>query len=350
MQKIRFAIIGCGRIAERHASHIQTFGQLVAVSDLVEEKAKALADRYGVPYYFSIEALLEETEPIDVVVICTPNGLHAQHAILSMQKGYHVLVEKPMAIHSADCEKMMAASALSGKQLFTVVQNRFNPPVQAVKNALDSGMFGKLCSIQLTGFWNRNADYYVNSWKGTKELDGGTLFTQFSHFIDLLYWFFGDVKYIYAISKNVAHGSTIEFEDSCVVAMEFNNGIIGTINFSVNSFEKNREGSLTILGEKGAVKIGGEYLNTIEYSGFAEGVLQNFPASGSANDYGTYQGSMSNHDQVYRSLIDNLQNGKPFYATPGEGLKTVEIIERIYQSAQNNPTQYTAPLRLSVKK
>lgn len=339
MQKIRFALIGCGRIAERHALHIQNLAQLVAVCDVVEEKASALAKQYAVPYYLSVETLLEQAGTIDVVVICTPNGLHAQQAVLSMQKGYHVLVEKPMAIHSTDCEKMVEASVTSGKQLFTVVQNRFNPPVLAVKDALDSGMFGKVYSIQLTCFWNRNADYYVNSWKGTKHLDGGTLFTQFSHFIDLLYWFFGDVKNIHAISKNAAHEELIEFEDAGVVALEFCNGIIGTINFSVNSFERNHEGSLTILGEKGIVKIGGEYLNTIEYSGFAEGELQNIPASGSANDYGTYQGSMSNHDKVYQSLIDHLQNGKPFYATPGEGLKTVAIIERIYQSASNNHTQ-----------
>jgi predicted dehydrogenase len=308
------------------------------VCDVIEEKAKALAKQYATPYYLSLEILLQESEPVDVVVICTPNGLHAQHAILSLQKGYHVLVEKPMCIHTADGNRMIAASALSGKHLFTVVQNRFNPPVLAVKNALDTGMFGKVYSIQLTCFWNRNADYYVNSWKGTKELDGGTLFTQFSHFIDLLYWFFGDVKNIHAISKNIAHKGVIDFEDSGVVALAFENGIIGTVNFSVNSFEKNREGSLTILGEKGVVKIGGEYLNTIEYSGFEKGTLQKIPASGSANDYGTYQGSMSNHDQVYKSLIDSLQNGKPFYATPLEGLKTVEIIERMYQSAQNHNT------------
>ncbi len=339
MQKIRFAIIGCGRIAERHALHIQTYGQLVAVCDVVEEKAKALAKQYNATYYLSIETLLSSAEPIDVIVICTPNGLHAQHAVLSMQKGNHVLVEKPMAILTSDCEMMMAASALSGKQLFTVVQNRFNPPVMAVKKALDSGMFGKVYSIQLTCFWNRNADYYVNSWKGTRKLDGGTLFTQFSHFIDLLYWYFGDVINIHAITKNAAHKEMIEFEDGGVVALTFENGSIGTINFSVNSFAKNREGSLIILGEKGIVKIGGEYLNTIEYSGFENGILPYIPTSGSVNDYGTYQGSMSNHDKVYQSLIDCLQNGRPFYATPCEGSKTVEIIERIYQSAQNNTTK-----------
>ncbi len=339
MQKIRFAIIGCGKIAERHALHISHYGQLVAVCDVMEEKAKALSAQYGIPFYLSVAELLSSSAPIDVVVICTPNGLHALHTIMAFEKGFHVLVEKPMAITAADCRKMIAASERAGKRLFTVVQNRFNPPVLAVKNALGKGMFGKLSGVQLTCFWNRNTDYYVNSWKGTKALDGGTLFTQFSHFIDLLYWFFGDIKDMYAISKNVMHKKTVEFEDCGVVLLEFENGIIGTIHFSVNSFAKNREGSLTILGEKGIVKIGGEYLNMIEYHGFAEGELENTADSYPANDYGTYFGSMSNHDKVYENLIDSLQNGAPFYAKPIEGLKTVEIIERIYQSAANNNTK-----------
>jgi len=332
MQKTRFAIIGCGRIAERHALHIKNYGELVAVSDVVEEKAKTLAEQYDVPYFLSIELLLAFSESVDVIVICTPNGLHAEHAIQSLQKGFHVLVEKPMAISVIDCERMITASFETGKQLFTVVQNRFNPPVQAVKKALDNGMFGKISSIQLTCFWNRNADYYVNSWKGTKDMDGGTLFTQFSHFIDLLYWFFGDIKNIQSITKNALHKGIIEFEDSGVVILEFEKGMIGTINFSVNSFDKNREGSLTILGENGVVKIGGEYLNTIEYSGFEMGELENITVSNSANDYGTYKGSMSNHDKVYENIVETLQSNKPFYATPIEGLKTVGIIERIYQS------------------
>lgn len=336
MNKIRFAIIGCGKIAERHAVHILTYGELVAVCDVIESKAKLMADAYGIPYFISIEDLLSASVAIDVVVICTPNGIHAQQSILALKNGCHILVEKPMALTSGDCKQMIIAAENSGKQLFTVVQNRFNKPVMAVKKALDDEMFGKLYSIQLTCFWNRSNAYYKDSWKGTKEMDGGILFTQFSHFIDLLYWFFGDIKNVYAISKNSAHHNVIAFEDNGVVAIEFENGIIGTINFSINSFEKNREGSLTILGEKGIVKIGGEYLNTIEYQGFQNRQLENFRDSGEANDYGEYKGSMSNHAKVYQSLVDALQEAKPFYATPFEGLKTVEIIERIYQSINNN--------------
>lgn len=339
MQRISFAIIGCGKIAEKHAMHIQTYGCLVAVCDSVEAKAKILADKYAVDYFLSVEDLLATKKEIDVVVICTPNGLHAQHTIQCLNKGYHVLVEKPMAIVSPDCKAMMAASVNSGKHLFIVMQNRFNPPVLAVRKALNEGMFGKLYSIQLTCFWNRDKKYYEDSWKGTKELDGGILFTQFSHFIDLLYWLFGEVKTVHAITKNVAHNGVTEFEDCGVVTLEFVNGIIGTVNFSVNSFAKNREGSLTILGEKGIVKIGGEYLNTIDYQQFEKGHLEYSDEVMAPNDYGGYKGSMSNHAKVYENLIDMIQNGKPFYANPLEGLKTVEIIERIYQSAITNTIQ-----------
>jgi UDP-N-acetyl-2-amino-2-deoxyglucuronate dehydrogenase len=334
MYKIRFAIIGCGRIAERHAVHIHTYGTLVAVCDSNEAKANTLAEKYSADSFFAIEDLLAAKREIDVVVICTPNGLHAQHAILALNKGFHVLVEKPMALSTSDCIDMMAAAVKAGKQLFTVVQNRFNPPVTAVKHALEHQAFGKISSIQLTCFWNRTNDYYKDSWKGTKVMDGGILFTQFSHFIDLLYWFFGDVKKITAITKNADHSDNIEFEDCGVAILEFENGIIGTINFSVNSFAKNREGSLSILGEKGTVKIGGEYLNTIEYQKFDNYHLTKITETGEANDYGTYKGSMSNHDKVYANLVDTLQNGAQFYANTFEGLKTVELIERIYRAAK----------------
>ena len=338
MNKISFAIIGCGQIAHRHAKHINHYGRLVAVCDIVESEAASLAKQYNASVYTQIEQLLSHEKNIDVIVVCTPNGLHAEHAIQALNNKYHVLVEKPMALSVSDCKKMIEAADKNERQLFTVVQNRFNPPVQAVKNALDANAFGKISSIQLTCFWNRTADYYKNSWHGTKNMDGGILFTQFSHFIDLLYWFFGDIKKIAAVTRNADHAGMIEFEDCGVAILVFENGIIGTINFSVNSFDKNREGSLTILGEKGMVKIGGEYLNTIEYQQFDYYQLENVLDTAGANDYGTYKGSMSNHDKVYGNIIDTLQHNKPFYADSSEGLKTVEIIERIYKAA-NDLTQ-----------
>lgn len=335
MSKIKFAIIGCGRIAQRHAEHINKFGELIAVCDIVEEKAKALAEKYNAKHYLLANDLLANEKLVDVVSICTPNGLHAQHAIATLKAGFHALVEKPMALSVYDCGEMIKAAEQANKRLFAIKQNRFNPPVAAVKDAIDKNILGKIYSIQLSCFWNRNKDYYENSWKGTKDLDGGTLFTQFSHFIDLLYWMIGDVKDAYAIIGNFAHNNIIEFEDTGVVALEFYNGAIGTINYTVNSYKKNMEGSLTIFAEKGTVKIGGQYLNELEYQSIENFEFKDLPKGNTANNYGTYVGSMSNHDKVYQNLIDVLQNNASITTNAFEGLKTVEIINKIYQSVKN---------------
>lgn len=334
MNRIRFAIVGCGAIAARHVVHIQAYGQLVAVCDVVPDKAASFAAKYQVPFYSTIHDLLSAETAIDVVVICTPNGLHAEQSVQALQKGIHVLVEKPMALTVSDCEQMMQVAQQSGKRLFTVMQNRFNPPVQAVKKILDAGGFGQLYGMQLTCFWNRDQQYYQTSdWRGTRSQDGGVLFTQFSHFIDLMYWFFGEVQNVMALAENLAHSNVSDIDDSGAVVLQFRNGMIGTIHYSVNSFQQNREGSLTIYGEKGMVKIGGSYLNAIEYASFRDMVLEQLPAGPGANEYPTYQGSMSNHDKVYESLVNTLENGTPYYTSSGDGLKTVEIIEKIYHAA-----------------
>jgi len=337
MKKINFAIIGCGRIAQRHAQHISNNGNLVAVCDIVEEKAIDLGVKYNSKVFFDIDSLLNDKDlSIDVVSICSPNGLHAEHSIKALKAGYHVLCEKPMAINVNDCGMMIHAAEKANKRLFAIKQNRFNPPVVAVKEAIESDRLGKIYSVQLSCFWNRNEDYYTNSWKGTKDLDGGTLYTQFSHFIDLLYWMIGDVKNVYALTGNLGHKEIIEFEDTGVVAVEFYNGALGTINYTVNSFGKNMEGSLTIFGENGTVKIGGQYLNELEYQNIKDYKIDNLPEGNTANNYGTYQGSMSNHDKIYENLVDVLSNGGSISANSFEGLKTVEIIDKIYQSALKN--------------
>ncbi|MFM7856447.1 MAG: Gfo/Idh/MocA family protein, partial [Flammeovirgaceae bacterium] len=250
MNKIRFGLVGCGRIAQRHAEHIASKAELVAVCDIEEQKADALGNQYGAKVFYSLEDLLAQEKQIDVISICSPNGLHAEHSIRALNAGFHVLCEKPMAISVQDCGRMIHAAERFNKRLFAIKQNRFNPPVAAVKKAVDEGRLGKITSIQLACFWNRNADYYKD-WKGTAKLDGGTLFTQFSHFVDLLYWIVGDVKRTQAFIGNFTHKGIIEFEDTGVVILEFYNGAIGTINYTVNSYEQNMEGSLTIFGEKG---------------------------------------------------------------------------------------------------
>ena len=331
---IQFAIIGCGRIAQRHAEHINKFGKLVAVCDVVKEKADAMAKQYNATAYYNTADLLANEKDIDVVSVCSPNGLHAQHSIQSLKAGFHVLCEKPMAISVNDCGEMIKTAERYNKRLFAIKQNRFNPPVEAVKKIIDEGRLGKIFSVQLSFFWNRNEDYYQNSWKGTKDLDGGTLYTQFSHFVDLLYWMVGDIKDVEAYNANYAHQGIIEFEDTGVVILKFQNGAVGTINYTVNSYGKNMEGSLSIFGEKGTVKIGGQYLNELEYQNIEGYKIENLPVGNTANNYGNYQGSMSNHDKVYQNLVDVLTNNASISTSAFEGLKTVEIIDKIYYKAQ----------------
>jgi UDP-N-acetyl-2-amino-2-deoxyglucuronate dehydrogenase len=332
----KFILIGAGRIGSRHAEHINKQGTLLAVCDIVEKKGKELARQYNVPYYADYVKMLEEVKEANVVSVCSPNGLHAVHSIDALKQNFHVLCEKPMAINSLDCKKMIDTAAQYNKQLFVVKQNRFNPPVVAVKKALDEKRLGKIYSIQLSCFWNRDRAYYENSWKGTLSLDGGTLYTQFSHFIDLLYWMFGDVKKVKSFFNNSAHQGIIEFEDCGGVALKFENDIIGTINYTVNSYKKNMEGSLTIFGEKGTVKIGGQYLNELVYQEIQDYVIEGIAPGNPSNHYGQYEGSMSNHAEVYRQLIAVLNGNTAITTNSFDGLKTVEIIEKIYQSEERN--------------
>ena len=333
MQQLKFAIIGCGRIAQRHAEHISNLAVLKAVCDNNLTKAKILGEKYSANIYSSVDELLRHESDIDVVTICSPNGLHAEHSIKALRAGFHVLCEKPMAITVEDCGKMITEAEKANRRLFVIKQNRFNPPVAAVKQLVEEGRLGRILSVQLNCFWNRNFDYYQSSdWKGKKGMDGGTLYTQFSHFIDLLYWIVGDVKKAYAFGGNYAHHGVIEFEDTGVVALEFYNGTIGTINYTVNSFDKNMEGSITLFGEKGTIKVGGQYLNELEYQNIEGYVIKDLPPGNPANNYGQYQGSMSNHDKVYSNVIDVLTKQGVIATNGFEGLKTVEIIDKIYQA------------------
>jgi UDP-N-acetyl-2-amino-2-deoxyglucuronate dehydrogenase len=330
---LNFAIIGCGRIAQRHAEHINSKAILSAVCDTLPEKSAALAEKFNARAYCSVEEMLQSGTAIDIVAVCSPNGLHAEHSIKALNAGKHVICEKPMALTADDCGRMIQAAEKNNKRLFAIKQNRYNPPVAAVKQLIDEDRLGKIYSVQLNCFWNRNEDYYKNSWKGTKDLDGGTLYTQFSHFIDLLYWMIGDVKEVHAIMDNFHHKGIIEFEDTGVVTLRFVNGAIGTINYTVNSHQKNMEGSLTVFGEKGTVKIGGQYLNELEYQQIEGYKIENLPEGNKPNNYGTYVGSMSNHNLVYDNVIEVLEKGGSITTSAFEGLKTVEIIQKIYAAA-----------------
>lgn len=331
---LKFALVGCGHIAARHAEHIDRLARLAAVCDVKGERARGLAARYGCRAYEDLSEMLRAERDADVVSVCTPNGLHAEHTITALRAGRHVLCEKPMAISTADGRKMIAEMEAAGRQIFVVKQNRFNPPVVALKSAIEAGRLGAITSVQLNCFWNRDAAYYRTSdWKGRIDLDGGTLYTQFSHFIDLLYWLVGDVAKAQAWMGNFQHKGTIEFEDDGVVLLEFRSGALGSIHFTINSFAGNFEGSITVFGERGTVKVGGQYLNALEYQRIEDFEIRDIPLSRPANDYGFYKGSMSNHDKVYENLIAVLSGNGKAATSAYEGIKTIEIIEMIYASA-----------------
>jgi predicted dehydrogenase len=336
MKKLHVAVVGTGRIGKRHIKHINNLAYLSAVCDIKKDVADNVSNENNCPGYYSLDDLLRNEKDLDLVSICTPNAFHVEHTIKALQAGCNVLCEKPMATKVHDCEQMIHTAEQTNKRLFVVKQNRFNPPVQAVKKAIDEGRLGNIFNVQLNCFWNRNPRYYQESdWKGKKDIDGGTLFTQFSHFIDLLYWLVGDIENVQVFTSNFTHQNLIEFEDTGVISLKFSNGALGTINYTVCSYNHNMEGSITLFGEHGTVKIGGQYLNLLEYQSLKDDYQITFDdTSKPANDYGFYKGSMSNHDKVYENVIDVLLNQGTIQTNMLEGLKTVQIIEKIYKAAR----------------
>lgn len=330
MSQLNFAIIGCGKIAPRHAAEAVKHGQLVAVCDTVPEKADQLAKEFASTAYYSVEEMLSaETKP-GIVAVCTPNGLHATHAILALEGGCHVLCEKPLCISSAEGKKMIDAALSNNRKLFVVKSTRYNPAIVSLKKMIDEKKLGAIYSFQLNCFWNRPPSYYYGSWRGT-DLDGGALYTQFSHYLDALLWLLGDIRHITGFRNNLAHKGVILSEDSGAVAVQMVNGIIGGINWSVNTYKENMEVSLSVIAEKGSIRLGGGYMNKIEYQ-LCENTGIEIPEPGTANDYGFYKGSMSNHDKVYENLVKALKDDTHPFTSAEDGLKTVEIIERIYNS------------------
>lgn len=325
---IKFGIVGCGNIGKKHIELASKMGELIGVCDNKRERADEFADYYACNRYYDFKDMLEN-KAIDVISICTPNYLHFMQTVKSLEADKHVIVEKPMALKVDDCKTMIEIAKDRNKKLFVVKQNRFNPPIVALKKCLDEKRLGHILSFQVNCFWNRDENYYMSSdWKGIRKFDGGTLFTQFSHFVDLITWFFGDGFEVKSYRINNNHHGVIDFEDSGVVILE-KYGTIGTLNYTVNSYDRNMEGSITVFGEKGTVKVGGEYLNKLEYY-VADDFVPNVPPSPKPNDYGTYQGSMSNHDKVYKNVIEVLMKIGDIAVNGYDGLKTVQLIESIY--------------------
>jgi predicted dehydrogenase len=328
----RFAIIGCGRIAEKHAQLIAQQGILAAVCDTDADKAAKLGSAYGAKVYTDTHSLFKEVST-DIVCICSPNGWHEAHTIQALRNGNHVLCEKPMAISSSGANRMLQEAEKSGKKLFVVKQNRFNPPVALLKSLVDEGKIGRIHSFQMNCFWHRPAAYFSDSWRGTLQWDGGTLFTQFSHFIDLMYWLLGGVEQVTGYRENALHKGLIEFEDHGAALLTMNSGAKGVLQYSLNANARNMEGSFTVFGDRGTVKVGGEYLNRLDYFSVEGLPVPPMEAGEPANTYGFYQGSMSNHHKVYEHLFHDLDNQGQALVEAAEAMQTVTIIEKIYHGS-----------------
>lgn len=333
--KIRFAVVGCGHIGKRHAEMItrDEGAELVALCDIHPKEELAL-EAYEVPFFESITQLLDAGLPIDVVTICTPNGWHAPMAIQAIESGHHVVIEKPMALTLPDAEQVVYASLKHRKQVFCVMQNRYSPPSVWIKELVESGKLGKIYMVQLNCYWNRDNRYYKpGGWHGDAALDGGTLFTQFSHFIDIMYWLFGDICHIQARFADFNHKDLTAFEDSGFVNFSFVNGGMGSLSYSTSVWDKNMESSMQIVAENGSVKIGGQYMNEVEYCHIKEYDMPELAPTNPGNDYGPYKGSAQNHNFVIRNVVNVLSGapGEMITTNVLEGMKVVDIIQRIYR-------------------
>jgi UDP-N-acetyl-2-amino-2-deoxyglucuronate dehydrogenase len=334
--KVRFAVIGCGHIGKRHAAMISNNKEceLVALSD-VRPKEDLKLDPFKVPFFSSIDEMLASGLGFDVLSVTTPNGLHEEHSIKGLRAGHHVVVEKPMALNKAGCERIIYEALHQHKQVFCVMQNRYSPPSAWLKEILRKNILGKVYMVQINCYWNRDGRYYTKgNWHGTKELDGGTLYTQFSHFIDIMFWLFGDIENISSRLNNFNHQNSTEFEDSGFVTFNFVNGGMGCINFSTSVWNENLESSITIIAENGTVKVGGQYMNEVQVCNIKDYTMPVLPPSNPPNDYGAYKGSAANHHYIFENVIDVLKGRAPITTNALEGLKVVEIIEKIY-SAKN---------------
>jgi UDP-N-acetyl-2-amino-2-deoxyglucuronate dehydrogenase len=331
-RKIKFAVVGSGHIGKRHAEMIgrNNEAELIAMCDVRTKKECGL-ENLDIPFYHTIEELLIQQQEVDVVCICTPNGLHAEHSLRALENKKHVVCEKPMALTVVDCEKIIFKALQVSRHVFCVMQNRYSPPSEWIKKVVDDGILGNIYSVQLNCYWNRDERYYTGkSWKGRQDLDGGTLFTQFSHFIDIMYWLFGDISEVKGNFNDFNHSTTTEFEDTGMVNFNFVNGGMGCINYSTSVWDKNLESSITIIAEKGSVKIGGQYMNEVEYCHIDGYTMPKLPPASPANDYGHYKGSAANHHFIIENVIDTLKGRTAPTTNALEGLKVVDIIERIY--------------------
>jgi len=344
-RKIRIAVVGCGRISKNHFGSIEQLAddfELAAVCDVDPKALEQHTQQYKVPGYTDMADMLAK-EQLDLVSLCTPSGLHPQQAILAAQHKVHVLTEKPMGTRLADGVAMVRACDQAGVRLFVVKQNRRNATLQLLKKAVDQDRFGRIYNVAMNVFWTRPQDYYDqgNGWRGTWEMDGGAFMNQASHYIDLLNWIIGPVESVMAYTGTQARD--IEAEDSGVAAIQWRSGAMGTLNVSMLTYPKNLEGSITVLGEKGTVRIGGVAVNEIQEWQFADSRPED--ADIKTASYATTSVYGFGHPLYYQNVVEVLR-GRSEPETDGRsGLKSLELLVAMYRSAKDG-VKVSLPLNI----
>lgn len=327
-KQLKLAIIGFGHIGKKFYALCQEFNQVDCVA-VVDPKQSEVT--HTTTWFPSLDDLLSSNIAFDLAYIAVPNYLHTQIGLSCIDAGKDIIIEKPMGLRSADCKAIIEAAEKHQKQVFCVMQNRYSPPSAWLKNIIEQQLLGRILYVEIHCIWNRSKEYYEDSeWKGDLEKDGGTLFTQFSHFVDTLYWLFGKPNQIQAEFFNLNHTHEIDFEDTALVRFQLPEGGKGHLFYSTSAHQKNLESSITVLGEKGSIKIGGQYMNEVLHCSIHDYTMPDLAPTAEPNSYGTYQGSAFNHRYVLQNVLDVKAGKDSIKTTANEGLHVVELIEEIY--------------------
>lgn len=343
-RKIRFAIVGCGRIAEKHFEALQEhskYAELVDVCEVAPDALSKAIKRTGARGHQRLDAMCAASDA-DVVVLTTPSGLHARQAVECAQAGFHVITEKPMATRWQDGLKMVEAADQAGTKLFVVKQNRLNETVQLLKRAIEGGRFGRIYSVAVNVFWTRPQSYYdASSWRGTWEFDGGAFMNQASHYVDLLDWLIGPVESVMAYTATLERA--IQTEDTGVACLRWRSGAMGTFNVTMLTYPENMEASITILGEKGTVRLGGLAINKIQHWQFAE--PDSMDKEIEQASYATTSVYGFGHSKYYDNVIKVLRGDGAANTDGREGLRSLELLIAMYLSARDG-RKVSLPLEL----
>jgi len=332
--KIKIAVVGCGRISAKHFEAINAHHkdlELVAVCDTDQQKLNEVATKYGVKAYSTLRDMLKESDA-HLITLCTPSGLHPEQTIRCARSGRHIMTEKPMATRWKDGKRMVRECDEAGVRLFVVKQNRFNATLQLLKQTIEKGRFGKIFMVQVNVFWSRPQEYYDSAaWRGTWEFDGGALMNQASHYVDLLDWLIGPVKSVQAMTGTLARN--IEVEDTAVMNIQWRSGAIGSMNVTMLTYPKNLEGSITILGENGSVKLAGIAVNEFEHWEFADKDPDDDKIKNANYETSSVYGF--GHPAYYENVIASLRGDAQPLTDGREGLRSLELLIAAYMSARD---------------